>query len=186
MLWLCHRRYSDSKAAGANHQSAMTEIHSESSRASSSNEKQRVRFTYEKGEAIKFISHQDEFRLWERTLRRANLPLLYKQGFNPQPHIQFAAALGLGMTGVAEVVDVTFSETLPLAELKERIAQKLPPGATLHGAEEVPIKDKARQSLTIGADYTILVYAEPGEIDEMYLQQCIVDFLAKSEITAHA
>ncbi|MCB0113931.1 MAG: DUF2344 domain-containing protein, partial [Caldilineaceae bacterium] len=49
-------------------------------------EKQRVRFTYAKGEAVKFISHQDEFRLWERTLRRAGLPLLYKQGFNPQPH----------------------------------------------------------------------------------------------------
>ena len=56
--------------------------------------RQRVRFTYEKGDAIKFISHQDESRLWERTLRRADLPLLYKRGFNPQPHIQFAAPLG--------------------------------------------------------------------------------------------
>ena len=64
---------------------------------------QRVRFSYEKGEAIKFISHQDESRLWERTLRRANLPLLYKRGFNPQPHIQFAAPLGLGMTGTHEL-----------------------------------------------------------------------------------
>ncbi|MEZ4636554.1 MAG: TIGR03936 family radical SAM-associated protein [Caldilineaceae bacterium] len=146
-------------------------------------EKQRVRFTYAKGEAVKFISHQDEFRLWERTLRRAGLPLLYKQGFNPQPHMQFAAALGLGMTGVAEIVDVTFSPRVPLDELLRRVAEKLPPGVTVHGVEEVPIKAKALQSLTIGADYTILIYAEPGEIEESRLQAGIEGFLAKTEVT---
>ena len=57
--------------------------------------RQRIRLIYEKGEAIKFISHMDEFRLWERTLRRANLPLLYKLGFNPQPFMQFASPLGV-------------------------------------------------------------------------------------------
>ncbi|HRJ45110.1 MAG TPA: TIGR03936 family radical SAM-associated protein, partial [Caldilineaceae bacterium] len=109
--------------------------------------RQRVRLTYEKGEAIKFIGHQDEFRLWERTLRRADLPLLYKQGFNPQPHIQFAAPLGLGMTGRAEQIDVTFSPPVPLDELAGRIREKLPPGALLHGLAEVELKTKALQGL---------------------------------------
>ncbi|MCB0152346.1 MAG: DUF2344 domain-containing protein, partial [Caldilineaceae bacterium] len=49
--------------------------------------RQYIRILYAKGEAVKFISHHDEFRLWERALRRADLPLLYKQGFNPQPHM---------------------------------------------------------------------------------------------------
>lgn len=145
-------------------------------------QKQRIRFTYEKGEAVKFISHQDEFRLWERTLRRADLPLLYKQGFNPQPHIQFAAALGLGMTGVAEIVDVIFEPPLPLDEIAPRVRAKLPPGVTLHNLEEVPVKTKAPQSLTIGADYTILIYAELGEIEDGLLQSRIDEFLAKTEI----
>ncbi len=56
--------------------------------------RQRVRLTYDKEERIKFISHQDEFRAWERTLRRANLPLLYKRGFNPQPHIAVCLTAG--------------------------------------------------------------------------------------------
>jgi radical SAM-linked protein len=145
-------------------------------------EKQRIRFTYEKGEPVKFISHQDEFRLWERTLRRADLPLLYKQGFNPQPHIQFAAPLGLGVTGVRELVDITLSPPVPLAEVAQRVQEKLPPGVTLHGVEEVPLKTKALQSLTIGADYTILIYAEPGEIPESLLQDHIQAFLATAEI----
>ena len=109
--------------------------------------RQRVRFTYEKGEAIKFIGHQDEMRLWERTLRRADLPLLYKQGFNPQPHIQFAAPLGLGMTGVQELLDVTFSPPLPLEELMARIRHKLPPGVRLLDGREVPLKTASPQSL---------------------------------------
>lgn len=154
----------------------------ESSPQGTAQEKQRVRFTYEKGEAVKFISHQDEFRLWERTLRRAGLPLLYKQGFNPQPHMQFAAALGLGMTGVGEIADVIFSQPTPLDELLRRVAEKLPPGVTVLGAEEVPINARALQSLTIGADYTILIYAEPGEIAEERLQAGIATFLAQSEV----
>lgn len=140
--------------------------------------RQRVRFTYEKGETIKFISHQDETRLWERTLRRADLPLLYKQGFNPQPHIQFAAPLGLGMTGVQELLDVTFSPPLPLEELAARIRHKLPPGVRLLDGREVPLKTASPQSLTIGADYTILVYAEPDEVSEAELRAGIDAFLA--------
>ncbi len=140
--------------------------------------RQRVRFTYEKGEAIKFIGHQDEMRLWERTLRRADLPLLYKQGFNPQPHIQFAAPLGLGMTGVQELLDVTFSPPLPLEELMARIRQKLPPGVRLLEGGEVPLKTASPQSLTIGADYTILIYAEPDEVSEAELRARIDAFLA--------
>lgn len=144
--------------------------------------RQRVRITYEKGEVIKFISHMDEFRLWERTLRRADLPLLYKQGFNPQPHIQFASALGVGITGTREMLDITLSPPLPLGELRTRIEQKLPPGVALHAIEDVPLKTTALQSVQIGADYTIIIFAEPGEISETLLQARIDDLMAQSEI----
>ena len=143
--------------------------------------RQRVRFTYEKGETIKFISHQDETRLWERTLRRADLPLLYKQGFNPQPHIQFAAPLGLGMTGAQELLDVVFSPPLPLDELMARIRAKLPPGVRLLAGTEVPLKMASPQTLTIGADYTILIYAEVNEVSESELRAKIDAFLGKRE-----
>ncbi|MCY4083198.1 MAG: TIGR03936 family radical SAM-associated protein [Caldilineaceae bacterium] len=144
--------------------------------------RQRVRFTYEKGEAIKFISHQDESRLWERTLRRADLPLLYKRGFNPQPHIQFAAPLGLGMTGVRELLDVAFCPPVPLDELSMRIREKLPPGVRLLDASEVPFKTVSPQSLTIGADYTILIYADAGEVSERELEEKIEAFFEKEEV----
>ena len=144
--------------------------------------RQRVRFTYEKGEAIKFISHQDESRLWERTLRRADLPLLYKRGFNPQPHIQFAAPLGLGMTGVRELLDAAFSPPVPLDELSVRVREKLPPGVRLLNATEVPFKAVSPQSLTIGADYTVLIFADAGEVSERELVGKMGAFLEKREV----
>lgn len=145
-------------------------------------ERQRVRLVYEKGEAIKFISHHDEFRLWERALRRADLPLLYKQGFHPQPHIQFAAPLGVGITGKDELIDITLSPPVPLAELAERVRTKLPPGVILQDLAEVPLKTPSLQSLLIGADYTILIYAEPGELSEALFAERIATFWATTEI----
>jgi radical SAM-linked protein len=144
--------------------------------------RQRVRMVYEKGEVIKFISHHDEFRLWERTLRRADLPLLYKQGFHPQPHMQFAAPLGVGITGANELIDITLSPPVPLPELAERVRAKLPPGVSLHELSEVPLNTLALQSLLIGADYTILIYAEPGELSAELFAERIATLLATGEI----
>jgi radical SAM-linked protein len=150
----------------------------EENQASTETPRQRVRVCYAKGETIKFISHHDEFRLWERTLRRADLPLLYKQGFNPQPHIQFAAPLGVGITGVRELVDFTFSPPLALDAIAALLSAKLPPGVELVGLEEVPLKTESLQNLVLGADYTILIYAEPDEIAPSLLQDRIAAFLA--------
>ncbi|MCS6828909.1 MAG: TIGR03936 family radical SAM-associated protein [Caldilinea sp.] len=144
--------------------------------------RQRIRICYAKGEAIKFISHHDEFRLWERALRRADLPLLYKQGFNPQPHIQFAAALGVGITGVNELLDIVLAPPVSLDEVAARLRAKLPPAVTLHALEEVPLNAPPLQTLVIGADYTILLYAAPGEIPEDLLAERIADFLARTTI----
>lgn len=144
--------------------------------------RRRVRLVYAKGEAVKFISHQDEFRMWERTLRRAGLPLLYKQGYNPQPHMQFASPLGVGFTGEAEPLDITLSPPVPLDELRQRISAKLPPGVTLHSAEEVPLKAESLQSLLIGADYSILIYATPDELISAELERRIASFLAETVI----
>lgn len=144
--------------------------------------RQRIRLTYEKGEGIKFIAHQDEFRAWERTLRRADLPLLYKQGFNPQPHMIFASPLGVGITGINEPLDITFSPPVPLDELRQRIIAKLPPGITLHSIEEIPLHTPALQGLLIGADYTILIYTEPGELDSSAVEAAITNFLDQQEI----
>lgn len=144
--------------------------------------RQRVRIHYAKGEAIKFISHHDEFRLWERALRRTGLPLLYKQGFNPQPHMQFAAPLGVGITGVNEPLDIILAPPLPLEEVAARLRAALPPGVELRSVAEAPLATEALQNLIIGADYLIILFAEPGEIAADLIEARITTFLRSETI----
>lgn len=142
----------------------------------------RLRLTYAKGEGIKFISHQDEFRLWERALRRAQLPLLYKRGFNPQPHMQFAAPLGVGFTGEQEYLDVVLAPPVPPDEVVARLRAKLPPAVRLHGAEVLPLHAPSLASTLVGADYTIILYVSDEELSEAVLAARIADFLALGEV----
>ena len=67
---------------------------------------QRLRVTFSRGEELKYLSHLDVMRLWERALRRADLPLAYSQGFSPHAKISIAAPLPLGVTGERELMDI--------------------------------------------------------------------------------
>jgi radical SAM-linked protein len=66
----------------------------------------RFRITFAKTNAMRFTSHLDLQRTWERTIRRARLPLSYSQGFNPRPKINLAAALPLGFTSSCEMAEI--------------------------------------------------------------------------------
>ena len=144
--------------------------------------RQRLRIRYSKGEGIKFISHHDEFRLWERALRRADLPLLYKQGFNPQPHIQFAAPLGVGITGDNELLDIILSPPVAVMAVAECLRAVLPPGVVVQAVDEVPLTATALQTQIIGADYTIILFAEPDEIAVELIDSRIATLLRQETI----
>jgi radical SAM-linked protein len=68
----------------------------------------RVRFT--KVGKIRFTSHRDVARMWERALRRSGLPVARSQGFNPRPLVAFGLALPTGCESLAEYLDVTLAE----------------------------------------------------------------------------
>ena len=64
----------------------------------------RVRFT--KTGKIRWTSHRDVARIWERTIRRVRLPIAYSQGFSPHPKMHFGLALSTGHESVAEFLDL--------------------------------------------------------------------------------
>ena len=73
----------------------------------------RIRFT--KCGDVRWISHRDLARVWERLLRRAGLQLAFSQGFHPKPRISFPSALALGIEALDEVVEL---EVLGIVELE--------------------------------------------------------------------
>ena len=124
--------------------------------------RQRLRITFAKGEAIKYISHLDLARTWERTFRRAGLPVAYSQGFNPRPRFQIAAGLPVGVASRAELLDVWLAQPLEPEEVLARLQAVSPPGLEVLEAAEVDLKAPALQSQMCAADYVAVVRtAEP-------------------------
>lgn len=66
----------------------------------------RLRICFSKIGKIRFTSHRDTARIWERGLRRAGLPVAYSEGFTPRPRISFGLALPTGYESEAEYLDV--------------------------------------------------------------------------------
>jgi len=124
--------------------------------------RQRLRLKFAKGAAIKYISHLDLARAWERTFRRAGLPLVYSQGFNPRPRFQIAAGLPVGVTSRAELLDVWLMQPLEPGEVLARLQAVSPPGLEVQDAVEVDLKAASLQSQVCAADYeTVVRTAEP-------------------------
>jgi radical SAM-linked protein len=89
---------------------------------------QRIQIKYTKGEAIKFISHRDLMRVFQRAIRRAGLPIAYSQGFNPHMKISWGQALKLGKTSAGEEATLQFEGWVKPQDLIQRLNQTLPQG----------------------------------------------------------
>jgi len=124
---------------------------------------QRMRVTFRTEDTVKYVGHLDMFRAWERAIRRARLPLAYTQGFNPQPRMQFAAALPVGFTGEGEVVDIFLNDAVAPEELLDRLSAALPPGIRPLAAAPVPREWPSLQSQVRGADYRVEVETVDGD-----------------------
>jgi radical SAM-linked protein len=114
----------------------------------------RYRIEFRKTEVMRFTGNLDLHRAWERTFRRANLPLAYSQGFNPRPRINLANALPLGLTSSAELLDVWFQEELDLAEISRALSIALPAGIEICSLHAVEPSEPALQKQVIAAEYT--------------------------------
>lgn len=99
----------------------------------------RVRLRWSKQGKVRFCGHRDTARIWERAVRRAELPVAYSQGFSPRPRISFGLALACGQESAAEYLDVDL-RVVPeeifawAACMPERLSAALPDGMAVTDA----------------------------------------------------
>ena len=122
---------------------------------------QRLRVTFAKGDAIKYTSHLDLARAWERVLRRGGIPLAYSAGFNPRPKLQLAAALPLGHTGEAELLDVWLEDPMPVEAFLRALVPVLPDGLAVSQVTPVGAKEPALQTQIEAAEFIVAVEWRP-------------------------
>ncbi len=95
----------------------------------------RVRFT--KLGKVRFVSHRDVARAFERAFRIEQLPMAFTLGFSPRPKVSFGLALGTGHESLTEYLDLELAESVEIDELPARLSAALPEGIDVSGACEL-------------------------------------------------
>ncbi len=140
-----------------------------------------IRVKFKRGEEVKFISHLDLMKVFERAIRRARLPIAYSQGFNPHPGMVFGLPLSVGVTSDAEYGDFEITDdSLPINDFIERLNAQLPAGLEVMAAK--PRESKQNIMATIAASEYVVVVGTEFECDEKSLENSIKRYLSQKEI----
>lgn len=113
----------------------------------------RIRITFAKDGALRYVGHLDLHKMWERVTRRAGLSLAYSQGFHPSPKIQLAAALPLGFSSSCELVDLWVEGETDLARIPGSLQEAVPPGLRILNVAEVEEKSPPLQTQILSAEF---------------------------------
>ncbi|MDP9115705.1 MAG: TIGR03936 family radical SAM-associated protein [Actinomycetota bacterium] len=89
---------------------------------------QRVRMRYAKRGRLRFTSHRDFARAFERALRRADVPMGYSAGFSPHPKISYLGAAPTGVASEAEYLEIGLAREVDVERLRQGIDSALPAG----------------------------------------------------------
>lgn len=142
----------------------------------------RLRIKFGCDRQLKFLSHLDMMRLWERALRRAGVAPAYSEGFSPHPRISLAVPLAVGVTSRAEVMDIFMEQRLSPDYFRHHIAPQLPDGITVVEVTPVSIQSPSLQSRVRFAEYEVEVETTQSTEE---LQDVLKVLLSKAQLPWH-
>ncbi len=132
---------------------------------------------------IRFTSHRDVARMWERALRRSALPVAQSQGFSPHPLLSFGLALPTGCESRGEYLDVRLEESSfdgsAVHELPELLSGLLPDGIDVQAAAAIGMAEGSLQQEVASCDWELEVLEVVGE----ELEERIERLLAAPSLT---
>jgi radical SAM-linked protein len=114
-----------------------------------------VRVRYAKKGKVRWISHRDVARAFERALRIEQLPLAFTLGFSPRPKVSFGLALSVGHESDAEYLDVELTDPVDTDLLAERLTPALPEGMPATGAVRLVERAPALQESITEVQYRV-------------------------------
>ncbi|MEU0314424.1 TIGR03936 family radical SAM-associated protein [Nocardioides sp. NPDC006273] len=117
---------------------------------------QRLRIRYAKRGRLRFTSHRDFSRAFERAVARARIPVAYSSGFNPHPRISYAGAAPTGAASEAEYVELGLREVVDPATTKAALDEVMPDGLDLLDVVDTATSPKgALADLLTGSEWII-------------------------------
>ncbi|MXW77110.1 MAG: DUF2344 domain-containing protein [Acidimicrobiaceae bacterium] len=119
----------------------------------------RIRIRFSKHGKVRFTSHRDVARIFQRVLRRAGLPVAYSQGFSPRPKIAFGLALSTGHESEAEYLDIDLdperTDGLEMGDLPARLSNELPEGMAVTAAVVIDRRTASLQQAVTSCTWQI-------------------------------
>ncbi|MCS7029991.1 MAG: TIGR03960 family B12-binding radical SAM protein [Gloeomargarita sp. SKYG116] len=116
---------------------------------------QRLRVRFGKLGEMALLSHLDLMRLFDRAIRRANLPIAFTEGFHPSPRIVPATALPLGVTSTGEIVDFELHQVCDPQVFLQALQAQLPADIPLYEVQEIPVRAPASTELLEAVEYRL-------------------------------
>ncbi len=124
----------------------------------------KYRIKFSKVGRIRFIGHLDLLKVFQRAVKRGEIPISYSNGFNPHQLMGFAIPLPLGMASVGEYIDIEIKEEMPSDEIMYRLNEVMPEGIEILAVRKFTKNDKSCAAIVEAALY------------EITLDEKIVDF----------
>lgn len=140
----------------------------------------RAMIRFGKQPRLRFISHLDLQRFFQRAVNRTGLPIAWSQGFNPHPVMSFGSALALGWTSEYEIIDIKLSAPMGRKRTEDAIRAALPEDLPVLEVRMVDDRHAAPMALVKMADYRVTL---EGESAPAVLEQ-IPAFMARERVTA--
>ena len=141
----------------------------------------RVRIRFAKTGKVRWTSHRDVARMWERAIRRARLPIAYSEGYSPRPKVHFGLALSTGHEGLAEYLDIDLvadETTIDVAGLPALLSTLLPSGVDATAAVVIPPGTPSLQQAVTSCSWEV----EVRDVDAATLAAGVEAALAADEL----
>lgn len=131
-------------------------------------EKFRIKFSKEG--IVRFISHLEMVTFLRRAVRRAKLPVIYSQGFNPQIRLALGPALPLGYESQTEYFDLELARRQNPEEIRKQLNLQMPEGFSIIEVRPVPILSPSLEEKINLAEYEIFANIEEERIKAFFKQ----------------
>ena len=138
---------------------------------------QKLRLRYAKRGRLRFTSHRDVARAFERALRRAEVPMAFSAGFSPHPKVSWVGAAPTGVASEAEYVEISVCVVVDPELLRLALDASLPPGIDILEAVEAPVGTNLPERVEASCWVMVL----PG-VAVAEAQPAVAAFLAATEV----
>ena len=123
----------------------------------------RALIRFGKRDRLRFISHLDLQRFFQRAVNRTGLPVAWSQGFNPHPVMSFGSALALGWTSEYEVIDIKLSAPMGRKRTEDAVRAALPEDLPVLEVRMIDDKHPAPMAMVRMSDYRITLEGDDAQ-----------------------